>query len=99
MSLVTAYQYTFMPNLIKPVSLDKCLISLIFTGVIPDLPEHIVKIKSRLEPGKMFLVDFEKGDIVSDNVIKEEIAHKRDYSSWLHKNRSHTICIHQITHW
>jgi hypothetical protein len=30
-------------------------------GVLPNLPESIVKKKSRLEPGKMFLVDFEKG--------------------------------------
>ena len=29
-------------------------------GVLPDLPDGIVKIKARLEPGKMFLVDFDK---------------------------------------
>ncbi len=29
-------------------------------GVLPDLPDAIVKIKARLEPGKMFLVDFDK---------------------------------------
>ena len=55
-------------------------------GVIPDLPEHEIKIKSRLEPGKMFLVDFDKGEIVSDNIIKEEIANARPYSEWLKKN-------------
>jgi hypothetical protein len=52
-------------------------------GVVPDLPESMIKIKSRLEPGKMFLVDFDKGEIVSDNIIKEEIANARRYSKWL----------------
>ena len=52
-------------------------------GVLPDLPEKDVKIKARLEPGKMFLVDFDKGEIVSDSVIKEEISSAHNYSQWL----------------
>jgi glutamate synthase (NADPH/NADH) len=55
-------------------------------GVIPDLPESSIKYKSRLEPGKMFLVDFEKGEIVSDSVIKEEVASKYPYNQWLKDN-------------
>ena len=42
--------------------------------MIPDLPESRIRLKSRLEPGKMFLVDFEKGEIISDNIIKEEVS-------------------------
>ena len=30
----------------------------------------------------MFLVDFDKGEIVSDHVIKEEISSNRNYSQW-----------------
>jgi len=52
-------------------------------GVLPDLPDSIVKTKARLEPGKMFLVDFDKGEIVSDTNIKEEIAANRAYGQWL----------------
>lgn len=52
-------------------------------GVLPDLPEEIVKKKSRLEPGKMFLLDLEQAKIVSDNVIKEEIARSRNYIDWV----------------
>eukprot|EP00597_Dinobryon_sp_UTEXLB2267_P000998 CAMPEP_0170065230 /NCGR_PEP_ID=MMETSP0019_2-20121128/5392_1 /TAXON_ID=98059 /ORGANISM="Dinobryon sp., Strain UTEXLB2267" /LENGTH=1506 /DNA_ID=CAMNT_0010272041 /DNA_START=174 /DNA_END=4697 /DNA_ORIENTATION=- len=52
-------------------------------GVVPDLPEASIRFKSRLEPGKMFLVDFEKGEIVSDNIIKEEVAGSQDYTKWL----------------
>ena len=55
-------------------------------GVVPDLPESIIRLKSRLEPGKMFLVDFDKGEIVSDNIIKEEIAKSHNYSKWLADN-------------
>ena len=52
-------------------------------GVVPDLPESLIKYKQRLEPGKMFLVDFDKQKIVSDTEIKEEIASKYDYANWI----------------
>eukprot|EP01038_Epipyxis_sp_PR26KG_P009535 gene9535-12843_t len=55
-------------------------------GVVPELKEENIKIKSRLEPGKMFLVDFDQGQIISDNIIKEEIANKNDYTTWLNEN-------------
>jgi len=55
-------------------------------GVIPDLPDHMVKTKHRLEPGKMFLIDFEKGEILHDNTVKEEIAARFPYQDWLKKN-------------
>ena len=52
-------------------------------GVVPDLPESIVRTKARLEPGKMFLIDFDKGEIVSDNIIKEEVASNENYAKWI----------------
>ena len=52
-------------------------------GVLSELPDSVVRTKARLEPGKMFLVDFEKGDIVPDNVIKEEVASQRTYGAWI----------------
>jgi hypothetical protein len=55
-------------------------------GVVPELEESRIKLKSRLEPGKMFLVDFEQGKIISDNIIKEEVAQLNDYSKWLKDN-------------
>jgi glutamate synthase (NADPH/NADH) len=58
-------------------------------GVIPDLPDSMVRTKARLEPGKMFLVDFDKGEIVTDNVIKEEVASSREYGAWLEENMFH----------
>lgn len=41
--------------------------------------------KGRLEPGKMFLVDLEKGRIVDDEEVKSELAVAKPYGSWLKK--------------
>ncbi|MDF1753258.1 MAG: glutamate synthase large subunit [Verrucomicrobiales bacterium] len=43
--------------------------------------------KGRLQPGRMFLVDTDKGRIVSDEEIKEEIAGALPYGEWLEQNR------------
>jgi glutamate synthase domain-containing protein 1 len=55
-------------------------------GVCPDLPDSEVTIKHRLEPGKMFLLDFEAQRIVPDDEIKEHIASLNPYSEWLKNN-------------
>lgn len=39
--------------------------------------------KSRLEPGKMLLVDLEKGIIVPDESVKMQIATQHPYKEWL----------------
>lgn len=52
-------------------------------GVIPELKDEDVKIKHRLEPGKMFLVDFETERIVPDDEIKEQIASLNPYADWV----------------
>jgi len=51
-------------------------------GVCPDVKDEDVKIKHRLEPGKMFLVDFETQRIVPDDEIKEEVASMHPYQEW-----------------
>ena len=52
-------------------------------GVIPELKDSDVKIKHRLEPGKMFLVDFNTERIVPDDEIKEQIAALNPYGDWV----------------
>ncbi|TIQ92232.1 hypothetical protein, partial [Mesorhizobium sp.] len=47
-------------------------------GVLPVPEERIVK-KWRLQPGRMLLIDLEKGRIVSDEEIKSEIATRHPY--------------------
>ena len=51
-------------------------------GVLPIAEEHIVK-KWRLQPGRMLLIDIEKGAIISDEEVKAEIAAKHPYKTWL----------------
>ena len=55
-------------------------------GVVPINPAN-VKAKGRLEPGRMFLIDFERGRLVPDEEIKNEFASRRPYAKWLDSNR------------
>ncbi|MEM0914561.1 MAG: glutamate synthase large subunit, partial [Planctomycetota bacterium] len=55
-------------------------------GVTPVDPTTVVT-KGRLQPGRMFLVDFDKGRIISDEEIKGEITAARPYGQWLQRNR------------
>ncbi|GIS76467.1 MAG: hypothetical protein CM1200mP12_21860 [Gammaproteobacteria bacterium] len=41
-------------------------------GVLPVDPSNVL-MKGRLQPGKMFLIDFEEGRMVPDEEIKEKI--------------------------
>jgi len=62
-------------------------------GVVPIDPAH-VKAKGRLEPGRMFLIDFERGRLVPDDELKNEYANRRPYAEWLEENR---IALRDVT--
>ncbi|MFT7547295.1 MAG: glutamate synthase (NADPH/NADH) large chain [Candidatus Azotimanducaceae bacterium] len=51
-------------------------------GVLPVDPQN-VKFKGRLQPGKMFLVDFEQGKLIPDEELKQEFSQKNPYGEWL----------------
>jgi len=55
-------------------------------GCLPVPEEKIVK-KWRLQPGKMFLVDLEKGRIVDDKELKESLASAKPYAEWIERIR------------
>jgi len=55
-------------------------------GVLPVPEERIVR-KWRLQPGKMLLIDLEKGRIVSDDDLKGEIASSNPYETWLKRTQ------------
>ena len=50
------------------------------------VPESKILEKFRLRPGKMLLVDLEKGQIIKDEELKEEIIKKRKYKKIVQKN-------------
>ena len=43
--------------------------------------------KGRLQPGKIFVADLEKGCIISDDDVKQEICSAQPYGQWLAKNK------------
>src|SRR5690606_6892516 len=57
-------------------------------GALP-IDESIIIKKGRQQPGKIFLVDMEKGEILSDADIKHELATKQPYGEWLDKCKIH----------
>ncbi len=56
------------------------------TGVV-DLPASEVRMKGRLHPGKMFLVDLEQHRIIPDNVIKSRLSRQNPYRRWVKNTR------------
>ncbi len=55
-------------------------------GVLPVDPKR-VKEKGRLQPGRMFLVDFEQGRLIPDHELKEQFSKQRPYGQWLREQR------------
>ena len=54
------------------------------SGALPVDPQKVIK-RGRLQPGKMFLVDMKKGEIISDEELKKEICTSQPYREWLDK--------------
>ena len=53
---------------------------------LPVEPDN-VKLKGRLQPGKMFLIDFDQGRMIPDEELKHEFARKQPYGEWLANQR------------
>ena len=52
-----------------------------------ELDPALVKEKGRLQPGRIFLVDFEKGEVVTDSSVKSDFADRNPYGDWLNNQR------------
>jgi glutamate synthase (NADPH) large chain len=68
------------------VTSDDMIVMSSEAGVL-EFPEEQIVQKWRLEPGKMLLVDLEKGQIIGDGTLKKEIANARPYQAWLDKTQ------------
>src|SRR6202034_1696345 len=51
-----------------------------------DVPAEEVVRLGRLQPGKLFLVDLERGRVVDDGEVKHQIATQRPYGEWYARN-------------
>lgn len=54
-------------------------------GAIDIDQSHVVR-KERLRPGKMLLIDTVKGQLISDEDLKNEYASRKPYGEWLDSN-------------
>ena len=68
------------------VTHDEHVIMASEAGVLDIEPEQ-VKMKGRLQPGKMLLVDTVEGRIVPDKEIKHRLASRQPYAQWLKDNQ------------
>ncbi|MEQ8857097.1 MAG: glutamate synthase large subunit [Pseudomonadales bacterium] len=64
---------------------DKCIMAS-EVGVVQVDPARVVE-KGRLQPGRMFLIDFAQGRMIPDAEIKAEWANARPYQQWLDEQR------------
>ncbi len=64
---------------------DKCIMAS-EVGVVKVDSKNILS-KGRLKPGKIFLIDFNKGEMIPDNDIKSEWSKSKPYAKWLSEQR------------
>jgi glutamate synthase (NADPH/NADH) large chain len=55
-------------------------------GVLP-IPQENVRMKGRLAPGRMLLVDTEQKRLITDEEIKAQLASRQPYRQWLKENQ------------
>jgi glutamate synthase (NADPH) large chain len=68
------------------VTSDDVVIMASEAGVLDIDPAKVVS-KGRLQPGRMFVVDMEQGEIIADEAIKQKICSAQPYQQWLDENK------------
>ena len=68
------------------VTKDDLVVMASEVGVLPIAPLNVA-MKGRLQPGRMFLVDFEQGRIIDGNELKTHLAGEHPYGQWLEEQR------------
>ena len=67
------------------ITSDKRIVLSSEMGVLR-VPEKLITKKDRLRPGRMLLVDLEKGKIIEDEDLKKQMYSKHNYTSIVKKN-------------
>ena len=68
------------------VTTDQRVIMASEAGVLPIENKNIVS-KGRLEPGKIFMLDFKQGKLLSDEEVKNNLIHSQPYQDWVENYR------------
>ena len=66
-------------------------------GVLP-YPEDQIKEKWRLQPGRMLLIDLQKGSIITDEEVKKSLIEKHPYVSIVDQNRVKLDDLRKVEH-
>ena len=64
---------------------DKCIMAS-EVGVVEVDPARVIK-KGRLQPGRIFLIDFNQGRMIPDEELKNGLASAQPYQQWIADNR------------
>ncbi len=64
------------------VTTDQRVIFASEVGVLPVDPAKVAR-KGRLQPGRVFLVDVERGRVIDDEELKSDLARRAPYGEWL----------------
>lgn len=64
---------------------DKCIMAS-EVGVVDIDPATVIE-KGRLQPGRMFLIDFAAGRMIPDEELKQDFATRNPYGDWLAEER------------
>jgi len=68
------------------VTTDNLLVMASETGVL-DVPPEKVRFKSRIQPGRMFLLDTKEGRLIEDEEIKAQLTSRHPYEEWILSQR------------
>ena len=68
------------------VTKDDVLVMASEVGVL-DIDPKNVKIKDRIRPGRMFLLDTKEGRIIEDEELKQNLSTRRPYGDWLDEQK------------
>ncbi len=65
---------------------DDVLVMASEAGVL-EFPPETIKLKGRLQPGRMFIASIDEGRIIPDEEIKARICARKPYAKWLAKEK------------
>ena len=68
------------------VTTDQRVIMASEAGVLP-IENKNIAYKGRLEPGKIFMLDFKQGKLLSDEKVKNPLIHSQPYQDWVENHR------------